>query len=94
MTTWKTEFPDFPNADMPKLPATFTDASWHNDACPNFETFSPEGERMYLFIDYPNPANRQLDCDLKRFAVTRPESGLDDFNTDSLDEALAFIAGN
>lgn len=35
--TYQTEFPDFPAADMPDIPATWRDISWHNDACPCFE---------------------------------------------------------
>ena len=35
--TFQTEFPDFPTADMPKLPEGLEDTPWHNNSAPSFE---------------------------------------------------------
>ena len=35
--TFQTEFPDFPTADMPKLPEGFENTSWHNNSAPSSE---------------------------------------------------------
>jgi hypothetical protein len=51
------EFPDFPEKDMPAIPAGFEDASWHNDACPSF--FSPTLQAV-LFVDFLDPALREF----------------------------------
>jgi hypothetical protein len=55
MTCYR-EFPDFPAAAMPALPAGWIDTSWHNDVCPSYT--SPAGS--VVWINYPDPADR--DC--------------------------------
>jgi hypothetical protein len=54
---WRTEFPDFPVADMPEIPPSFVDTSWHNDTCP---CFSDERARLILWVDYRDPRRREV----------------------------------
>ena len=44
--TYKTEFPEFPDADIPSvfLAAPWRDQSWHNDACPSFARSLDDGK--------------------------------------------------
>ena len=58
MTTFQTEFPDYPAADMPALPAlgNFVDTSWHNDICPSITS---DELGLQIWIDYPDPAQRE-----------------------------------
>ena len=89
--TFKTEFPDFPAADMPAIPAGWTDQSWHNDACPSFNT----GSGMVVFIDFADPTLKEFE-DTKRFTVHSDPEKADSndvlFETDDWAEVLAFIA--
>ena len=56
MPLWRYEFPDYPIADMPDVPGTWKDVSWHNDTCPSFET--PSGNTVY--IDRAIDADREM----------------------------------
>lgn len=67
---WQVEFPDFPAADMPVIPAGFTDRSWRNDMCPGFE----RGE-LTLWIDYLDPGLREFP-DSFRFVLVKGEDML------------------
>lgn len=69
MQKFQVEFPDFPAADMPAIPEGFHDSSWHNDACPSIE-----GNRLKVFIDYADVAQRELGEDSDRFIVLRLDS--------------------
>lgn len=51
--SYREEFPDFPPETMPAIPAAFLDISWHNDACPCFESAEL---RLILFVDYADKA--------------------------------------
>ncbi len=69
MTTFQTEFPDFPAADFPALPEGFTDSSWHNDACPSIKN---ETLGLFIFIDYADRAKREaIDNGNARFSVLK-----------------------
>lgn len=46
--TYLTEFPDFPEADLPAIPPSWSDLSWHNDACPFFLITGSLG----VWVDY------------------------------------------
>lgn len=94
MTTFQTEFPDFPAADFPALPEGFTDSSWGNDACPSMIN---EAIRLHIFVDYLDPAKRNFGGEQPRFQVaaldengsfTGEDSLLD---TDDWTEVLALI---
>ena len=38
----------------------FKDTSWHNDACPSIGMELAEYDWLMLFIDYPNPEDREV----------------------------------
>lgn len=90
--TFQTEFPDFPAADMPSLPATFTDVSWHNDTCP---CIASDVLRMQIFIDYSEVAKREFPT-TSRFSVMEQSGGVEIgcglLDTDDWSEVLALIA--
>lgn len=66
------EHPDFDLATLPAIPLGWEDTSWHNDACPSFQT--PNGVRVY--VDYADPAQRELGPTASRFgAIYDPEDG-------------------
>lgn len=65
---WQQEFPDYPAADMPAIPATWGDESWHNDACPSFLTPVVGGKRFQVFVDYREPTEREYE-ECNRFQV-------------------------
>lgn len=57
MANYRTEFPDFPEADMPAIPEGFEDNSWHNDSCPNFTS---EALGLRIWIDFADPEQREI----------------------------------
>lgn len=56
---YQVEFPDFGELDV-TLPEGFTDASWHNDACPSFDKRLPNRQYLRIWIDYKVPADREF----------------------------------
>jgi len=90
--SWQTEFPDFPAADLPAIPAGFEDTSWHNDACPSFTS---DQIGLTIWVDYLDPALRELEGAYQRFCVTPQDHGVEttepSLMTDSWEEVLAFI---
>ncbi len=69
--TYQTEFPRFPEADMPKEFAAppWRDISWGNDACPCFERSIPNSERVVrVYVDYADKSEREFD-NVGRFVV-------------------------
>lgn len=85
--TFATEFPDFPAADMPALPASFVDCSWKNDTCPSIMS---DDLGLLIFIDYADASLREFP-DSKRFIITN-EDGACFLDTDDWAAVLAFIA--
>ena len=94
--SWREEHPTI--TDMPDLPPGWEDTSWHNDTCPSYR----KGRTM-VFIDYPDPADRELDTGHRFSAYALDEegcmyftgdgSGEDDLlHTDSWDEVLRLFA--
>ncbi|MDK9702496.1 MAG: hypothetical protein OEL20_05100 [Sulfuritalea sp.] len=87
-----TEFPDFPPLDF--KPATFglvVDTSWHNDACPSFET----DDRLFrLWVSEPDPADRVM-REMPRFHfVAQNKDGdrvRDVFDTENLSDLIGFL---
>lgn len=59
------EFPDYDQTTLPAIPAGWTDASWHNDTCPKFETSNTD---VIVFIDYADPEERECKP-IPRFSV-------------------------
>jgi len=64
------EFPDFDPTTLPAIPPTWTDTSWHNDACPSF--FTETG--FTVFVDYQKAASREHP-ETKRFTVLATPDG-------------------
>ena len=70
--SFATEFPGFPADSIPADVFTegWTDTSYHNDIAPSFEK-----GRFTVFIDYPEPADRECpEC--PRFRVYGCEDSL------------------
>ena len=63
-----TAFPDYPTADLPPIPSHWLDSSWHNDACPSFTVAG-----LHVFVDYADPAKRELVGE-PRFTVTTEDA--------------------
>jgi hypothetical protein len=86
---YQTAFPDYPPADMPALPYGFSDSSWHNDVCPSY---SSELFGLRIWIDYVDPAQREVDQD-ERFLVTPLDDGTHDVfvQTDDWNAVLAYV---
>lgn len=98
--TYQTEFPDIPAADMPDIPKTWRDVSWHNDACPCFEFMAAgAGDSNYqsavVWIAERDPALREFQNG-KRFLITYYTDGrldcLDVLETDDWTAVLAYVA--
>jgi hypothetical protein len=92
-TTFQTEFPDYPVADMPALPehGDFVDTSWHNDACPSITS---DALGLHIWIDFADKSVREFE-DGPRFIVARRDDGIvigrTVLETDDWDEVLAVI---
>ncbi len=68
---WQRQFPGYPPADMPAIPAGWIDASWQNDTAPSFQVaIGPMGEPVQIWIDHPDPAQREVPG-IARFLLTR-----------------------
>ena len=63
--SYRKEFPDFPESDMPAIPEGFKDVSWHNDAMPSFT--NPD-LRLSIWIDYADPEKREFP-EMERFSL-------------------------
>lgn len=98
MADYQTEFPDFPAADMPAIPATFVDTSWHNDMCPSFTS---DEIGLLLWVDYLDPSKRKFqdsqgNASYPRFSVQSQAHGIETsgphLDTDDWTDVIAFIA--
>lgn len=78
--TYQTEFPNF--ADMPQdIPAAWDDSSWRHDACPSFtlwEDTAQRYERLVLWVDYVNPADREVSGGKRFLLCLISEDGRDE----------------
>lgn len=88
--TYQTEFPDFPAADLPAIPAHWQDQSWHNDACPSWQ--GPKGLRVY--VDFADPALREGgEHSPHRFTVVDDEGDWVGLHTDDWAAVVAVMEG-
>lgn len=92
MADFRVEFGDFDPATMPAIPDGWTDQSWHNDACPCFNT----GRGLVVFVDYADASLREIQEDYPRFSV-QADPEVHDHNeslleTDDWSEVLAYVA--
>lgn len=74
MADFRTAFPDFPEADMPALPAGFADQSFRNDVCP---CFIHEASGLCVWVDYLEADAREIP-DAPRFTVMQLTTHLPD----------------
>lgn len=99
-STMAGEFGDFDQGTLPPdLPPSWSDVSWHNDACPAFET--PEG--VHVFCDYPEPDRRET-ADGRRYSAYAmygepgdwqagcDESVIPGVSSDDFADVLAYVA--
>jgi hypothetical protein len=93
--SYQTEFPNFPVADLPAIPAGWQDESWHNDACPFFLANPSLG----VWVDYADPQQSDFGDEREaRFMVVPMEDGQHPDSaeallvTDDWDALLAFVA--
>ena len=70
MSNYQKEFPNFDPATLPKIPVGFEDTSWHNDACPQFQS---RVLNLAIFVDYADPALREFP-EASRFVVCEIDS--------------------
>lgn len=88
--SYRTEFPDFPPATMPAIPAAFDDVSWHNDSCPSFLN---ESLGLIIFVDYADPERREFpEC--PRFNVNvwdNGNTGTEVYSGDDWADVLAHV---
>ena len=91
--TFQTEFPDYPVADMPAMPAhgDFVDTSRLNDGCPSIAS---DVLGLRVWIDYADKIVRDFEDSL-RFLVARQNDGIvvgeAVLETDDWDDVLAFV---
>jgi hypothetical protein len=71
---FRQEFPNFDPATMPAIPAGFVDNSWHNDAMPSF---IDEIHHLTLWVNYANPADRDIQGDVRFVLMRTDEVGID-----------------
>jgi hypothetical protein len=94
MADFRTEFPDFPAADMPAMPEGFEDSSWGNDACPSI---SSEKLGLLVYVDYVDTSKREEGCEFRFAVFPLDEDGSIDHDrgllqtTDDWAEVLALI---
>lgn len=86
----ETEFPDYPKEDLPPIPETWIDVSWHNDSCPSWQ-IGP----YIIFIDYKDPDERESGEKATRYFVMTDRSKRSDrgdiLQTNNWETVLGFI---
>jgi len=71
---WSTMFIDYPVAEMMPIPAGWTEMSWRNETAPSFgPCVGPMGEAAQIWIDYEQPAKREIP-ESERFTFCRRDA--------------------
>jgi hypothetical protein len=92
MELYKQEFPRFGELDV-KLPEGFEDSSDSDDVCPSFMRELSDSKYIVIFVDFKDPAERELQC-AGRFHA-RYEGQYDliaNFETNNWEDMLKFVA--
>lgn len=90
--TYREEFPDFPESDMPAIPASYEDESWGNEMCPCFRKALASGRFITLWIDFLDPLQREI-TDGLRFGITLADAnGTNDAAGYQTDDFAALLA--
>jgi len=72
--TWPTMFADYPRGTMMPIPAGWTEMSWRNETAPSFgPCVGPMGEAAQIWIDYEQPAKREIP-ESERFTFCRRDA--------------------
>jgi hypothetical protein len=53
------EFPSYPVDTLPAIPEHWIPQHWRNEACPSWQADPTEGKGVYVYVDYPNPVDRE-----------------------------------
>lgn len=87
------EFFDFPTNTLPPIPRQWSDQSWHNDACPSFNTETG----LVVWINYLVVTEREWEG-IKRFTVQNDPNTTSNcdslLDTDDWEEVLVFVAAH
>lgn len=71
---WPSFFPDYPLATMMPIQATWSEMSWRHEAAPSFgPCVGPMGEAAQIWIDYADPAKRDVP-ESSRFTFSRRDA--------------------
>lgn len=91
LPNYRRHFPDFAPATLPAIPDGWKDVSWRNDSCPSFEA-----GHVHVFVNYADPAERELSEGGRFFALACTDSqGYHDgglLDTDDWSAMLTFVA--
>jgi hypothetical protein len=83
------EFPEFDQETLPAIPATFTDSSWHNDACPSFVV---EDIGLQIYIAEALDSERELQGGARFCVLDCTTISFDDLlQTDDWAEVIALV---
>lgn len=80
--SWRTAFPDFPADGIPPMGPEWIDVSYGNDVCPSFQI---PGGFAQVFVDYPNPVDREIQTCARYTVLLANEHG----ETDHAEAAFA-----
>lgn len=88
----------YPDYTIGPIPSSWTDASWHHDACPSLWVPIDEdnGLRLRVFTDAADPNHRDCGPDVDRFTVVLHREGEEPysvFGSNAWSEVLDFVAG-
>jgi len=93
--SYRIAFPNIPPSEMPDVPASWVDASWHHDACPSYYALSGAWGALRVFVDRASPDDREVPG-YARFglAYIAPDDDTSTvFETDAFGAVLDYVAG-
>jgi hypothetical protein len=93
--SYRIAFPNIPPSEMPDVPASWVDASWHHDACPSYYALSGAWGALRVFVDRASPDDREVPG-YARFglAYIAPDDDTSTvFETDAFGDVLEYVAG-
>lgn len=87
------EFPSYPVTSLPPIPVGWEPTHWYKNACPSWQV----ADRFAVYIDWPDPADREVKS-WTRFGVVAldPDGALDEdgprLDSDDWMEVLMWLA--
>lgn len=89
---WRKEFGDGYAVPDEVGAAGLVDISWHNDAAPSFVTLEyPDTRPARLWVDHPDPAQREVETAAGRFAVTVDDTDEVHYEGNDVAEAIRVL---